>query len=142
RKRFGRLFNIQAQLSSLGIPQFSALLGSSTAGGAYVLAMSVDSAFVLKQGTIFLGGRRLVKAATGEFVTTEELGGAEVHTSISRVADHIAENDDHALAIVRNIVATLPPTPQRIWTKLDAIAPAYDPAGIAGVVPKDQHTSF
>lgn len=142
REHFGRIFYNQAQLSSRGIPQISAVLGSSTAGGAYVPAMSDESVIVRNQGTIFLGGPPLVKAATGEVVTSEELGGAEVHTSISGVADHIAENDDHALGIVRNIVATLPPTPQRIWTKLDAIAPAYDPAGIAGVVPKDQHTSF
>src|SRR5699024_7694439 len=142
REPFGRIFYNQAQLSSRGIPQISAVLGSSTAGGAYVPAMSDESVIVRNEGTIFLGGPPLVKAAAGEVVTYEELGGAEVHTSISGVADHIAENDDHALGIVRNIVATLPPTPQRIWTKLDAIAPAYEPAGIAGVVPKDQHTSF
>src|SRR5699024_1970390 len=93
REHFGRIFYNQAQLSSRGIPQISAVLGSSTAGGAYVPAMSDESVIVRNQGTIFLGGPPLVKAATGEVVTSEELGGAEVHTSISGVADHIAEND-------------------------------------------------
>src|SRR5699024_4944966 len=94
------------------------------------------------QGTIFLGGPPLVKAATGEVVSSEELGGAEVHTGTSGVADHIAENDDHALQIVRNIVATLPETPDRIWSKLEALEPTRDPSEIYGVVPTDQHTSF
>ncbi|KIT90240.1 methylcrotonoyl-CoA carboxylase, partial [Staphylococcus aureus] len=118
REHFGRIFYNQSQLSSRGIPQISAVLGSSTAGGAYVPAMSDESVIVRNQGTIFLGGPPLVKAATGEIVTSEDLGGAEVHTSTSGVADHIAENDDHALQIVRNIVATLPATPQRIWEKI------------------------
>ena len=142
REHFGRIFYNQSQLSSRGIPQISAVLGSSTAGGAYVPAMSDESVIVRNQGTIFLGGPPLVKAATGEIVTSEELGGAEVHTSTSGVADHIAENDDHALQIVRNIVATLPSTPQRIWNKIDAIQPAHDAAEIAGILPVDLHTPY
>ncbi|MDN5730329.1 MAG: methylcrotonoyl-CoA carboxylase [Yaniella sp.] len=142
RDHFGRIFYNQSQMSSRGIPQIAAVLGSSTAGGAYVPAMSDESVIVRNQGTIFLGGPPLVKAATGEVVTSEELGGAEVHTGTSGVADHIAENDDHALQIVRNIVATLPETPERIWNKFEALEPAHDPSEICGVVPTDQHTSF
>ena len=142
KDHFGRIFYNQAQLSSRGIPQIAAVLGSSTAGGAYVPAMSDESVIVRNQGTIFLGGPPLVKAATGEVVSSEELGGAEVHTGTSGVADHIAENDDHALQIVRNIVATLPETPDRIWSKLEALEPTRDPSEIYGVVPTDQHTSF
>ncbi|HJF15534.1 MAG TPA: methylcrotonoyl-CoA carboxylase [Enteractinococcus helveticum] len=142
RDHFGRIFYNQSQLSSRGIPQISAVLGSSTAGGAYVPAMSDESVIVRNQGTIFLGGPPLVKAATGEIVTSEELGGAEVHTTTSGVADHIAENDDHALQIVRNIVATLPPTPQRIWKKIDALDPSNDPEDIAGILPVDVHTPY
>lgn len=142
RDHFGRIFYNQSQLSSRGIPQIAAVLGSSTAGGAYVPAMSDESVIVRNQGTIFLGGPPLVKAATGEVVTSEELGGAEVHTSTSGVADHIAENDDHALQIVRNIVTTLPQTPDRVWDKLEALEPAYDPAELSGIIPTDQHTSY
>lgn len=142
RDHFGRIFYNQSQLSARGIPQIAAVLGSSTAGGAYVPAMSDESVIVRNQGTIFLGGPPLVKAATGEVVSSEELGGAEVHTAVSGVADHIAENDDHALQIVRNIVNTLPSTPERVWDKLDAIEPANNPNDIGGVVPVDQHTSF
>ena len=107
REHFGRIFYNQATLSSLGIPQIAAVLGSCTAGGAYVPAMSDESIIVRKQGTIFLGGPPLVKAATGESVSAEELGGAEVHTRQSGVADHYALNDEHALETVRNIVANL-----------------------------------
>ena len=142
RDHFGRIFYNQAQLSSRGIPQISAVLGSSTAGGAYVPAMSDESVMVRNQGTIFLGGPPLVKAATGEEVSSEELGGAEVHTSVSGVADHIAENDDHALQIVRNIVATLPATPPRIWDRMEALDPAYDPEEIAGILPADPQTAY
>ncbi|OAV51535.1 carboxyl transferase domain-containing protein [Enteractinococcus helveticum] len=142
REHFGRIFYNQSQLSSRGIPQISAVLGSSTAGGAYVPAMSDESVIVRNQGTIFLGGPPLVKAATGEIVTSEDLGGAEVHTSTSGVADHIAENDDHALQIVRNIVATLPATPQRIWEKIEALDPGNDPEDIAGILPVDLHTPY
>ena len=107
REHFGRIFYNQATLSSLGIPQVACVMGSCTAGGAYVPAMSDESIIVRKQGTIFLGGPPLVKAATGETVSAEELGGAEVHTRQSGVADHYALNDEHALEIVRNIVANL-----------------------------------
>lgn len=142
RDHFGRIFYNQSQLSARAIPQIAAVLGSSTAGGAYVPAMSDESVIVRNQGTIFLGGPPLVKAATGEVVTSEQLGGAEVHTETSGVADHIAENDDHALQIVRNIVATLPQTSDRIWNKIKSVEPANDPEEISGVVPSEQHASF
>lgn len=111
RDHFGRIFYNQARMSRDGIPQIAAVMGSSTAGGAYVPAMSDETVIVRNQGTIFLGGPPLVKAATGEVVTAEDLGGGEVHTRVSGVADHLAENDEHALQIVRDIVATLPPSP-------------------------------
>src|SRR5438874_3826709 len=106
-RHFGRIFYNQARLSAAGIPQVAIVMGSCTAGGAYVPAMSDESIIVRKQGTIFLGGPPLVKAATGESVSAEELGGAEVHTRQSGVADHYALNDEHALETVRNIVANL-----------------------------------
>ncbi len=105
---FGRIFYNQAQMSALGIPQIAAVMGSCTAGGAYVPAMSDEAIIVRGTGAIFLGGPPLVKAATGEDVTAEELGGADVHTRRSGVADHFAENDDHALEICRNIVEAIP----------------------------------
>src|SRR5512132_3679490 len=104
---FGRIFYNQARMSALGIPQIAAVMGSCTAGGAYVPAMSDEAVIVQGTGTIFLGGPPLVKAATGEDVTAEDLGGAEVHTSVSGVADHFAVSDEHALALVRSIVANL-----------------------------------
>ena len=107
RDHFGRIFYNQATMSAEGIPQIAAVMGSCTAGGAYVPAMSDESIIVREQGTIFLGGPPLVKAATGEIVTAEELGGADVHTRISGVADHFALDDHHALAIVRRIVGNL-----------------------------------
>ena len=110
-RHFGRIFYNQAQMSSLGIPQIAIVMGSCTAGGAYVPAMSDESIIVRNQGTIFLGGPPLVKAATGEIVTAEELGGADVHSRQSGVTDHYAQNDAHAIGIARRIVATLkPPT--------------------------------
>ncbi|MDF9716442.1 carboxyl transferase domain-containing protein [Nocardioides sp. ChNu-99] len=111
REHFGRIFFNQAQMSAQGIPQLAAVMGSCTAGGAYVPAMSDETVIVREQGTIFLGGPPLVKAATGEVVTAEELGGGEVHARRSGVVDHLADDDDHALAILRDAVATLPPTP-------------------------------
>jgi len=111
RDHFGRIFYNQARMSRDGIPQIAAVMGSSTAGGAYVPAMSDETVIVRNQGTIFLGGPPLVKAATGEVVSAEDLGGGDVHTKVSGVTDHLAENDEHALQIVRDIVATLPPTP-------------------------------
>src|SRR5947209_6317875 len=107
RDHFGRIFYNQARLSALGIPQIASVMGSCTAGGAYVPAMSDESVIVRGQGTIFLAGPPLVKAATGEVISAEELGGAETHGRKSGVVDHIAENDEHALTIVRDIVATL-----------------------------------
>src|SRR3712207_242053 len=109
RDHFGRIFFNQATLSAAGIPQVAAVMGSSTAGGAYVPAMSDETVIVRDQGTIFLGGPPLVKAATGEVVTAEELGGGEVHARKSGVVDHLADDDAHALAIVRSVVATLAP---------------------------------
>ncbi len=108
REHFGRIFFNQANLSGRGIPQIASVMGSCTAGGAYVPAMSDESVIVKEQGTIFLGGPPLVKAATGEVVTAEELGGGDVHARTSGVVDHLAEDDAHALAIVRSIVGTLP----------------------------------
>ena len=107
REHFGRIFFNQANLSARGIPQIASVMGSCTAGGAYVPAMSDESVIVKDQGTIFLGGPPLVKAATGEVVTAEELGGGDVHARKSGVVDHLAEDDAHALAIVRSIVGTL-----------------------------------
>ncbi|MHB1235391.1 MAG: carboxyl transferase domain-containing protein, partial [Microbacteriaceae bacterium] len=110
RDHFGRIFYNQARMSAAKIPQIAAVLGSCTAGGAYVPAMSDETVIVRDQGTIFLGGPPLVKAAIGEVVTAEELGGGELHSQVSGVADHLAENDQHALQIVRDIVSTLPPS--------------------------------
>ncbi|MFY9714286.1 MAG: carboxyl transferase domain-containing protein [Microbacterium sp.] len=123
RDHFGRIFYNQARMSRDGIPQIAAVLGSSTAGGAYVPAMSDETVIVRGQGTIFLGGPPLVKAATGEVVTAEELGGGEVHTRVSGVADHLAENDAHALQIVRDIVATLPPSPAYVVSPEEEVMP-------------------
>src|SRR5690625_6204269 len=108
RDHFGRIFFNQARMSAAGIAQIAAVMGSSTAGGAYVPAMSDQTVIVADQGTIFLGGPPLVKAATGEQVSAEELGGGAMHTEVSGVADHLAEDDEHALSILRDIVATLP----------------------------------
>lgn len=135
---FGRIFYNQARLSAAGIPQISAVMGSCTAGGAYVPAMSDEAVIVKGTGTIFLGGPPLVKAATGEEVSAEELGGADVHTRISGVADHLAEDDDHALQILRDIVSTLN---RRKRVDLDIQPPEeplYDPADLYGIIP----TSF
>jgi acetyl-CoA carboxylase carboxyltransferase component len=137
RDHFGRIFSNQAQLSAIGIPQISVVMGSCTAGGAYVPAMSDETVIVKEQGTIFIGGPPLVKAATGEEVTDEELGGADVHCRISGVSDHYAQNDDHALQITRNIVECLDP-PSNV--KLDITTPEepyYDPEEIYGIVQKN-----
>ena len=142
REHFGRIFYNQATLSSLGIPQIAAVLGSCTAGGAYVPAMSDESIIVRKQGTIFLGGPPLVKAATGESVSAEELGGAEVHTRQSGVADHYALNDEHALEIVRNIVANLNTVKKVDIALREPRPPAYDPAELDGVLPASLMTQY
>src|SRR5262249_14755329 len=115
REHFGRIFYNQATMSAKGIPQVAAVLGSCTAGGAYVPAMSDEAVIVREQGTIFLGGPPLVKAATGEIVTAGELGGGELHSRTSGVTDHLAADDAHALQIVRDIVSTLAPRAQLPW---------------------------
>ena len=137
KEHFGRIFYNQAQMSALGIPQISAVMGSCTAGGAYVPAMSDQTIIVNKTGTIFLGGPPLVKAATGEDVTAEYLGGAKVHTELSGVADHYAENDAHALQILRNIVEHFGHKPQAKVNIRTPEAPCYSPDEILGVWPRD-----
>ncbi|MFQ6083360.1 MAG: carboxyl transferase domain-containing protein [Candidatus Aminicenantia bacterium] len=142
KEHFGRIFYNQARMSAMGIPQISVVMGSCTAGGAYVPAMSDETVIVRKQGTIFIGGPPLVKAATGEEVTDEELGGADVHCRISGVSDYYALNDQHALEIARNIVETLDP-PQKF--ELDTAPPEdpyYDPEEIYGILPKDLRKTF
>ncbi|MFJ6678326.1 carboxyl transferase domain-containing protein [Microbacterium sp. NPDC091382] len=142
RDHFGRIFYNQARMSRDGIPQIAAVLGSSTAGGAYVPAMSDETVIVRNQGTIFLGGPPLVKAATGEVVSAEDLGGGDLHTKVSGVTDHLAESDEHALQIVRDIVATLPaPAPLREQPE-PAVAPAADPATLVEVVPVELTTPY
>ena len=137
RDHFGRIFYNQAQMSARGIPQIASVMGSCTAGGAYVPAMSDETVIVAKQGTIFLGGPPLVKAATGEEITAEALGGADVHARQSGVVDHYAASDDHALAIVRSIIRTLhQPKPETVGLS-EIRAPLYDPAELHGLVPQD-----
>ena len=142
REHFGRIFYNQAQMSAKGIPQVAAVMGSCTAGGAYVPAMSDEVVIVKEEGTIFLGGPPLVKAATGEEVTAEELGGAEVHARTSGVADHLAKNDEHAAALVRQIVANLNGEKRMPWTLTEPEEPLYDPEEIYGVVPQDPRQAY
>src|ERR1700743_552814 len=137
RDTFGRIFPNQATMSARGIAQIAAVLGSCTAGGAYVPAMSDEAVIVRNQGTIFLGGPPLVKAATGEVVTAEELGGGDLHSRVSGVTDHLAEDDTDALRIVRSIVATLGPRAPRPWEVSPSEEPTVDPAELYGVVPAD-----
>jgi len=137
REHFGRIFFNQATMSAQGIPQIASVMGSCTAGGAYVPAMSDETVIVRNQGTIFLGGPPLVKAATGEEVSAEELGGGELHSRRSGVTDHLADDDAHALEIVREIVATLAPRPPAPWEREPVQAPAVDPATLLGVVSAD-----
>jgi len=137
RDHFGRIFFNQARLSALGIPQIASVMGSCTAGGAYVPAMSDETVIVRGTGTIFIGGPPLVKAATGQDVTAEELGGAEVHTRRSGVADHYATSDEHALAIVREIVRHLDPPPPPPWDAAAPEEPLLDPGDLYGLVPED-----
>src|SRR5690606_874496 len=137
REHFGRIFYNQATLSAQGIPQIAVVMGSCTAGGAYVPAMSDEAIIVREQGTIFLGGPPLVKAATGEVVSAEDLGGGDVHTRLSGVADHLAQNDAHALAIARRIVANLN---RRKTPELDIaepVEPRYPASELYGVIPTD-----
>jgi 3-methylcrotonyl-CoA carboxylase beta subunit len=143
REHFGRIFFNQAQLSARRIPQVALVMGSCTAGGAYVPAMSDETVIVRGTGTIFLGGPPLVQAATGEVVTAEELGGAEVHTVQSGVADHYALDDEHALAIGREIIANLAwRPPEAPWPTTDPVAPAVDPASLYGVIPSDDRQAY
>jgi acetyl-CoA carboxylase carboxyltransferase component len=138
RDHFGRIFYNQAQMSAKGIPQIAIVMGSCTAGGAYVPAMSDETVIVRGTGTIFIGGPPLVKAATGQDVTAEELGGADVHTRRSGVADHLALSDEHALAIARGIVRNLdPPRPDATWDVAEPEQPALDPSDLYGLIPED-----
>src|SRR5689334_23421151 len=134
REHFGRIFFNQARMSAKGIAQIAVVMGSCTAGGAYVPAMSDETVIVRGTGTIFLGGPPLVKAATGEDVTAEELGGGDLHARRSGVADHLADDDAHALRIVRDIVATLAPRAPRPWDVQTPEPPAADPAELYSVV--------
>ena len=142
KEHFGRIFYNQARLSALGIPQISIVMGSCTAGGAYVPAMSDETVIVRRQGTIFIGGPPLVKAATGEDVTDEDLGGADVHCRISGVSDYCARDDSQALEIARNIVETLDPPRRFELARASSEEPHYDPAEIAGIVPRDLRKAF
>jgi 3-methylcrotonyl-CoA carboxylase beta subunit len=142
REHFGRIFYNQATMSEEAIPQVACVMGSCTAGGAYVPAMSDETVIVREQGTIFLGGPPLVKAATGEEVTAEELGGGDVHARTSGVVDHLAHDDDHALEIVRGILGTLPPAAAPPWERVAPRPPAEDPDGILDVVPLDTRTPY
>ncbi len=142
RDHFGRIFYNQATMSALGIPQIAAVMGSCTAGGAYVPAMSDESVIVRDQGTIFLGGPPLVKAATGEVVTPEELGGGDVHARTSGVVDHLADDDPHALRIIREIVATLPPAPPPPWEVRATAEPQRPIDELLDVVPVDTRTPY
>ncbi|MEZ5215927.1 MAG: carboxyl transferase domain-containing protein [Ilumatobacteraceae bacterium] len=142
RDHFGRIFYNQATMSSLGIPQIAAVMGSCTAGGAYVPAMSDEAVIVKEQGTIFLGGPPLVKAATGEVVSAEDLGGGLLHASVSGVVDHLAEDDHDALRKVRAIVATLPLPEPPPWEVLAPEEPAVDPSSLHAVVSADSRHPY
>jgi acetyl-CoA carboxylase carboxyltransferase component len=143
RDHFGRIFFNQARMSAKGIPQIAIVMGSCTAGGAYVPAMSDETVIVRGTGTIFIGGPPLVKAATGQDVTAEELGGADVHARQSGVADHYATSDEHALAIARRIVAdTHGRKPDLPWTTAPPEPPAVDPGDLYGVIPDDHRTQM
>ncbi len=142
RDHFGRIFYNQATMSALGIPQVAAVLGSCTAGGAYVPAMSDESVIVRDQGTIFLGGPPLVKAATGEVVTAEDLGGGDLHARRSGVVDHLADDDVHALSLVRDIVSTFGPRAERPWRVEPVEEPAVDPRQLYGLVPTDPRRPY
>jgi len=142
REHFGRIFYNQANMSAKGIPQIAVVMGSCTAGGAYVPSMSDETVIVRNQGTIFLGGPPLVKAATGEVVSVEDLGGADVHTRISGVADHLAENDFHALHITRRIVANLNRVKPVQLALGSGEEPVYDPEEIYGILPTDTRKPY
>jgi 3-methylcrotonyl-CoA carboxylase beta subunit len=142
RDHFGRIFYNQANMSARNIPQIAVVMGSCTAGGAYVPAMADESIIVREQGTIFLGGPPLVRAATGEVVTAEDLGGADVHTRLSGVADHFANNDHHALKLARRAVSRLNRHKQRGLDLAESREPQYDPHELYGIVPRDARQPF
>ena len=142
REHFGRIFYNQANLSARGIPQIAAVLGSCTAGGAYVPAMSDEAVIVANQGTIFLGGPPLVKAATGEVVSAEELGGGDLHSRRSGVTDHLAADDHEALAMLRSIVGTLPVSGAPPWSVERTEDTVGDPTELYGVIPADTRTPY
>jgi len=142
REHFGRIFYNMAQMSGRGITQIAAVLGSCTAGGAYIPAMADETVIVKGAGTIFLAGPPLVKAATGADVTAEDLGGADVHTRLSGVADHFANDDQQALDTVRNIVTNLNRTKNAPWTSKVPESPVYDPAELYGVIPSDPRVGY
>ena len=142
REHFGRIFFNQANMSAKNIPQIAVVMGSCTAGGAYVPAMADESIIVKEQATIFLGGPPLVKAATGEVVTAEELGGGDVHTRISGVADHLANNDHHALSLARNAISRLNRKKPECLDVADVKPPRYDTKEIYGIVPADSRQTF
>ena len=142
KEHFGRIFYNQANMSAARIPQIAVVMGSCTAGGAYVPAMSDESIIVKENGTIFLGGPPLVKAATGEIVSAEELGGAEVHCRTSGVTDHYANNDEHALDIARRIVSNLN-RQKKVDNNVEAIEePLFDPKELGGIIPVDTKKTF
>lgn len=142
RDHFGRIFYNQAQMSARGIPQIACVMGSCTAGGAYVPAMCDESVIVRNQGTIFLAGPPLVQAATGEVISAEDLGGGDLHGRKSGVVDHVADDDDHALSIVRDIVSTLAPQGTPSVNLRDPLPPRHDPADLYGIVPQDVRAPY
>ena len=142
RDHFGRIFFNQAQMSSQGIPQIACVMGSCTAGGAYVPAMSDESVIVRNQGTIFLGGPPLVKAATGEEISAEDLGGGDLHARKSGVVDHLAENDEHALTIMRDIVSTFQPEAGADIEVREPRSPLFDPEELYGIIPEDVRAPY
>ncbi|HET9427104.1 MAG TPA: carboxyl transferase domain-containing protein [Allosphingosinicella sp.] len=142
RDHFGRIFYNQAQMSSQGLAQIACVMGSCTAGGAYVPAMSDETVIVRNQGTIFLGGPPLVKAATGELISAEDLGGGDLHARRSGVVDHLADNDEHALALVRDIVSRLNTVKQVDIDLADPVPPKLDPDGLYGIIPDDVRTPY
>tara|TARA_R110000787_G_scaffold20580_23_gene61220 strand:- start:7 stop:1608 length:1602 start_codon:yes stop_codon:yes gene_type:complete len=142
RDHFGRIFYNQANLSAQGIPQIACVMGSCTAGGAYVPAMSDETVIVRNQGTIFLAGPPLVQAATGEVITAEDLGGGDLHGRKSGVVDHVADSDDHALTIVRDIVSTLQPDRQPDLNLREPRPPKYDASDLYGIIPDDVRAPY
>lgn len=142
REHFGRIFYNQANMSARGIPQIACVMGSCTAGGAYVPAMSDETVIVRNQGTIFLAGPPLVQAATGEVISAEDLGGGDLHGRKSGVVDHVAENDEHALSIVRDIVSTFQPAPAIDINLREPKPPKYDPQELYGIIPQDVRAPY